>query len=41
MHLRSLRDLHIVLVDRLQKKTKKEDKSLKKQEINDIFIKTN
>ena len=34
MHLR-----HIVLVDNLQK-TKKEYKSLKKQEIHDIFIKS-
>ena len=33
-------DLHIVLVDYLQK-TKKESKILKKQEIHDIFIKTN
>ena len=39
MHLYSL-DLHIVLVDHLQK-TKKEYKNLKKQEIQDIFIKTN
>ena len=36
MHL----NLHIVLVDHLQK-TKKEYKNLKKQEIHDIFIKTN
>ena len=35
-----LLDLLIVLVDRLQK-TKKESKNLKKQEIHDIFIKTN
>ena len=33
-------DLHIVLVDRLLKTTK-EYKNLKKQEIQDIFIKTN
>ena len=33
-------DLHIVLVDHLQK-TKKEYKNLEKQEIHDIFIKTN
>ena len=33
-------DLHIVVVDRLQK-TKKEYKYLKKQKIRDIFIKTN
>ena len=33
-------DLHIVLVDHLQK-TKEEYKSLKKQEIPDIFIETN
>ena len=42
MHLRftySL-DLHTVPVDHLQK-TKKESKNLKKQEIHDIFIKTN
>ena len=32
-------DLHRVLVDHLQKK--KECKNLKKQEIHDIFIKTN
>ena len=32
--------LHIALVDHLQK-TKKEYKNLKKQEIHDIFIKTN
>ena len=36
MHL----DLHIVLVDQLQK-TKKEYKNLKKQEIHDIFFKKN
>ena len=36
-------DLHRVLVDHLQKKKKKkkECKNLKKQEIHDIFIKTN
>ena len=39
MHLRQL-DLHLVLVDHLQK-TKKESKNLKKQEIQDLFIKTN
>ena len=39
MHLRQM-DLHIVHVDHLQK-TKKEFKSLKKQEIHDIFIKAN
>ena len=39
-YLKSL-DLHIVLVDHLQKKTKKEYKTLKQQEIHDIFIKTN
>ena len=39
MHLSS-QDLHIVLVDYLQK-TKKESKNLKKQEIHDMFIKTN
>ena len=33
-------DLHIVPVDHLQK-TKKEYKNLEKQEIHDIFIKTN
>ena len=33
-------DLHIVLVDHLQK-TKKEYKNLEKQEIHDICIKTN
>ena len=33
-------DLHIVLVDHLQK-TKNEYKNLEKQEIHDIFIKTN
>ena len=33
-------DLHTVLVDHLQK-TKKKYKSSKKQEIQDIFIKTN
>ena len=40
--LKSL-DLHIVLVDHLQKKKKKnkEYKTLKQQEIHDIFIKTN
>ena len=38
MHL-SL-DLHIALVDHLQK-TKKKYKNLKKHEIHDIFIKTN
>ena len=32
--------LHIVLVDHLQK-TKKEYENIKKQEIHDIFIKTN
>ena len=41
LYLKSL-DLHIVLVDHLQKKkTKKEYKTLKQQEIHDIFIKTN
>ena len=39
MHLRQL-DLDIVLVDQLIK-TKKEYKCLNKQEIHDIFIKTN
>ena len=39
MHLRQL-DLHIVLVDHLQE-TKKKHKNLKKQEIHEIFIKTN
>ena len=39
MHLRQL-DLHLVLVDHLQK-TKKESKNLKKQKIQDMFIKTN
>ena len=34
------KDLHVVLVDHLQK-TKKEYKNLKKQKIQDIFIKTN
>ena len=38
MHARL--DLHIVLVDHLQKR-KKKSKNLKKQEIQDIFIKTN
>ena len=33
-------DLHIVLVDHLQK-TKKKSRNLKKEEIPDIFIKTN
>ena len=33
-------DLHIVLVDHLQK-TKNEYKNLEKQEIHDIFIKIN
>ena len=36
----TLLDLHIVLVDHIQK-TKKEYKNLLKQEIQDIFIKTN
>ena len=40
MHLRNL-DLHILLVDHLQKKTKKEYKILNKQEIHDTFLKTN
>ena len=39
MHLRNL-DLNIVFVDRLQKR-KKEYENLKKQEIQEIFIKTN
>ena len=39
MHLRQL-DLYLVLVDHLQK-TKKESKNLKKQKIQDMFIKTN
>ena len=39
MHLSS-KDLHIVLVDHLQKPTK-EYKNLEKQEIHDIFIKKN
>ena len=39
MHVRQL-DLHIVLADHLQK-ANKEYKHLKKQEIHDIFIKTN
>ena len=39
MHLSS-KDLHIVLVDHLQKTTK-EHKNLEKQEIHDIFIKKN
>ena len=39
IHLRNL-NLLIVLVDHLQK-TKNEYKNLKKQEIHDIFIKTN
>ena len=30
-----------LFVDHLQKKTKKEDKSLKKPEIHDIFVKPN
>ena len=38
MHSRQS-DLHIVLLDHLQK-SKKEYKKLKKQEIHDIFIKT-
>ena len=33
-------DLHIILMDHLQK-TKKEYKNLKKQEIHDMYIKTN
>ena len=37
--MKDSQDLHIVLIDHLQK-TKKEYKSLKKQEIHDIFIKT-
>ena len=40
MHLRQPGFTHIVLVYHLQK-TKKEYKNLKKQEIHDIFIKTN
>ena len=39
MHLSS-KNLHIVLVDHLQKTTK-EYKNLEKQEIHDIFIKKN
>ena len=39
MHLRNL-DLHILLVDHLQKK-QKEYKLLNKQEIHDTFLKTN
>ena len=38
-HLKDSQDLNIVLVDHLQK-TKKKYKSLKKQEIHNIFIKT-
>ena len=37
--MKDSQDLHIVLIDHLQK-TKKEYKTLKKQEIHDIFIKT-
>ena len=35
----AVHDFHIVLVDQLSK-TKKEYKSLKKQKIHDVFIKT-
>ena len=38
--MRLILDLHIVLADHLQK-TKKEYRNLKKQDIHDIFIKTN
>ena len=38
--LKDCLELRIVLVDHLRK-TKKESKHLKKQEIHDIFIKTN
>ena len=40
MHLKDHLILHIVLADNLQK-TKKEYKNLKKQEIHEIFLKTN
>ena len=42
MHLRKPLDLHILLVDHLQKKKeKKEYKHLNKQKIHDRFIKAN
>ena len=40
MHLNKSLDLHIVLADHLQK-IKKKYKNLKKQEIQDILVKTN